>query len=96
MRDWVDTNDEILDCQSISISWGPVGLANVSFKVYRKDEPFVVGGPGYDMCLGGQRFIGVILGQTIVPNRNYRETKEWAVRALARSCPEDCLPPEDC
>ena len=90
MRDWVETNDEILDCTSLSLNASAVGLYNISFKVYKKDEPFTAGGPGYSMCFGNQRFTGIVLSQNITPTRQYRNVREWAVTVLARACPENC------
>jgi hypothetical protein len=88
MADPVTTDQDILDCSTISISYQINGLANISFTVYRpitSGPPYSKGGPGFELVAGGVRFKGFVTSQNLIPASDVLENM-WSVTAVAIGC----------
>jgi len=82
------TDDPIVDCSTISISYQVNGLANISMSIfYGKDKgpPYTEDGPGFELVVGGVRFKGFVTSQNLVPASDVR-LNAWNVSAIAIGC----------
>jgi hypothetical protein len=84
------TEEQILDCSSISIQYQPNGLANISFTIYKSKgspPPFAVGSTPGSLSLraGGVQFEGWITSVGINQNSEV-DADEYRISAVGVGC----------
>ena len=86
----INTTDptDYFDCSTLNVSFARNGLATITFTLfYPKDKgpPYVKGGPGLEMDIGGTHFKGFVMSQDILPASDIL-MNEWRVTAIAIGC----------